>query len=103
MKISEYSQIMAENGRKGGYAKGQRYANKVPIIVLLFARTNLTQNEIAIKVGVSQAMVSKYTNDVNLKIQRLQNGFEQMTEIEKVNLLLEIQLPDKPSKKKNKI
>ena len=95
MKPEEYSKIMADNGRKGGIAKGQAYHKKINQIIAYFINTNFSQQVIANKLNISQAMVSKYTNNDYLKIARLQNNMTAETEIKLNKLLLEIELDKK--------
>ena len=95
MKPEEYSKIMADNGRKGGLAKGQAYHKKINQIIAYFINTNFSQQVIAQKLNVSQAMVSKYTNNDLLKIERLKNNITSETEIKLNKLLLEIELDKK--------
>ena len=95
MKPEKYSQIMSENGRKGGIAKGQAYHKKINQIIAYFINTNFSQQVIAQKLNVSQAMVSKYTNNDLLKIERLKNNVTSETEIKLNKLLLEIELDKK--------
>ena len=53
-----YSEIMAENGRKGGFAKAEKYKPLIREVVRLFvSKPHMTQQEIASKVGVSQGFV----------------------------------------------
>lgn len=72
MDRKDYSAVMAANGRKGGIAKGKAYEKTVHKIINAFVNTELTQQEIALKFGVSQAMVNKYVNKDLLKIMRLE-------------------------------
>lgn len=92
MKPEQYSKIMAENGRKGGLAKGENYSKYRVKVITYFINTNFTQNKIADVVGVSQAFVSKYTNDNYLKQVRLQNTYTEEKEIKLKNLLLNLQI-----------
>lgn len=66
-----YSKSMAENGRKGGFAKAKKYKPLIREVIRLFVtRPRMTQQEIAQKVGVSQGFVSEHTNSPYLKIGR---------------------------------
>jgi predicted transcriptional regulator len=104
MKPEDYSQIMAENGRKGGLAKGAKYKETITKIVQYFVTTRLNQQEIAEKLGVSQAMVNKYVCNDFLKIIRLQNTYvDKIFTKEEIGTILEkIQL-EKELKKEAKI
>ena len=67
----DYSQIMAENGRKGGFAKAEKYKPLIREVARLFVtRPRMTQHEIAKRVGVSQAFVSEHTKSPYLKMGR---------------------------------
>ena len=67
----DYSEIMAENGRKGGFAKAEKYKPLIREVVRLFvSKPHMTQQEIAKKVGVSQAFVSEHTKGPYLKMVR---------------------------------
>ncbi len=67
----DYSEIMAENGRKGGFAKAKKYKPLIREVVRLFvSRPHMTQHEIALKVGVSQGFVSEHTKSPFTKLQR---------------------------------
>ena len=53
-----------EYGRKGGYARGEKYKKYARRVIAMFiSKPNMTQHQIAKKVGISQAFVSKYTNN----------------------------------------
>ena len=67
----DYSQIMAENGRKGGFAKAKKYKPLIREVVRLFvSKPHMTQQEIARKVGVSQGFVCEHTKSPFTKLQR---------------------------------
>lgn len=66
-----YSEAMAENGRKGGFAKAEKYKPFIREVVRLFVtRPRMTQQEIAQRIGVSQAFVSEHTKSPFTKLQR---------------------------------
>ena len=67
----DYSQIMAENGRNGGFAKAKKYKPLIREVVRLFVmRPRMTQQEIALKVGVYQGFVCEHTKSPFTKLQR---------------------------------
>jgi predicted XRE-type DNA-binding protein len=92
--MNNYLEVLAENGRKGGIQKGLNYKKYIAKVIELFiADRHLTQKDIAIKVGVSQAFVSKHTNYDCLKIERLERGDNSnLTNIELEKILLKINL-----------
>ncbi|GAB3374761.1 winged helix-turn-helix transcriptional regulator [Massilia agri] len=104
MNQQEHSELMAELGRKGGLAKGAKYKIKVVKIIQYFVNTRLNQQEIAEKLGVSQAMVNKYVNSDFLKIERLKhNSVEKIFTEDEIDIILQkIQL-EKELKKQAKI
>lgn len=66
-----HSDVMAENGRKGGFAKAEKYKPLIREVIRLFVtRPRMTQQEIAMRVGVSQAFVSEHTKSPYLKMGR---------------------------------
>lgn len=66
-----YSEIMAENGRKGGYAKAEKYKPLIREVFRLFVtQPRMTQKQIAKRLGVSQAFVSEHTKSPFLKVAR---------------------------------
>lgn len=70
-EIMDYSEIMAENGRKGGFAKAKKFKPLIREVVRLFVtRPRMTQQEIALKVGVSQGFVCEHTKSPFTKLQR---------------------------------
>lgn len=74
---NKYSKNMAKNGRKGGTQKGLNYRNKRRKCIELFISNSLiTLNEIAQKIGVSQAFVSNCTNYNNLKALRYSQQYD---------------------------
>lgn len=95
MEPREYSKIMASNGRKGGLAKGKAYHKTINKIIACFINTNFSQKVIAEKLNISQAMVSKYTNNELLKIERLNKNITIETEKKLEKLLLDIDLDKK--------
>lgn len=72
-----YSEVMAENGRKGGFAKAEKYKPLIREVVRLFVtRPRMTQQEIAKRLGVSQAFVSEHTKSPYLKMGRYERLIE---------------------------
>ena len=70
-EVMDYSEMMAENGRKGGFAKAEKYKPLIREVVRLFVtRPRMTQQEIALKVGVSQGFVCEHTKSPFTKLQR---------------------------------
>ena len=79
MKInnSNYSKAMAKNGRLGGTQKGLNYIHKRRKCIELFiSNSKITLNEIAKKIGVSQAFVSYCTNHNHLKVLRYSQEYD---------------------------
>lgn len=69
-----------EYGRKGGYAKGEKYKKYARRVISLFiSKPDMTQHEIAKKVGVSQAFVSKYTSDPFIQQEKYNRIVQQIT------------------------
>ena len=69
--IMDYSEIMAENGRKGGFAKAEKYKPLIREVMRLFVtQPKITQKQIAKRLGVSQAFVSEHTKSPFLKVAR---------------------------------
>lgn len=67
----DYSEVMAENGRKGGLAKAIKYKSLIIEAIKLFiTKPKMTQQEIAEQLGVSQAFVSEHTKDPYIKKRR---------------------------------
>ncbi|WZB63094.1 hypothetical protein WJ968_21080 [Achromobacter xylosoxidans] len=96
-----------EAGRKGGLARGKKYWTKISAVVTLFVnRPDLSQSEIAKRVDVSQAFVSKYTNFISLKKSRLENQISgtllEDKELESLllKIKMDINLDEKQQKKK---
>jgi predicted transcriptional regulator len=70
-EIMDYSETMAENGRKGGYAKAEKYKPLIREVMRLFVtQPRMTQKQIAKRLGVSQAFVSEHTKSSFLKVSR---------------------------------
>lgn len=70
MKLSNsnYSRAMASNGRLGGIQKGINYKErKRKAIELFITEPTMTLEQIAKKIGVSQAFVSESTNSLSIK------------------------------------
>ena len=66
-----YLEMMAENGRKGGFAKAEKYKPLIREVVRLFvSKPHMKQQEIALKVGVSQGFVCEHTKSPFTKLQR---------------------------------
>ncbi|ABE29058.1 hypothetical protein [Paraburkholderia xenovorans] len=82
-----------ENGRKGGEARAKKFWPKIKHSIILFIRfPELNQDEIAKRVGASQAFVSKHTSYNALKIARLSAQSDSMSEDELEALLEKIKL-----------
>ena len=66
-----YSETMADNGRKGGFAKAEKYKPLIREVMRLFVtQPKITQKQIAKRLGVSQAFVSEHTKSPFLKVAR---------------------------------
>jgi len=73
---NEYSRIMANNGRKGGLAKGINYNKKRrEVIELYITNIRITNKEIANIVGVSIGFVSKYTKSIEIRKLKYSNKY----------------------------
>ena len=91
-----YSEAMAEKGRKGGLARGKKYLKTIRQAIMLYiTQPQMTQKDIAEKLGVSQAFVSKYTNHPVFKSKRLMNKGFDLDEEQLLKLLLKIDLDRK--------
>ena len=96
----DYSEIMAENGRKGGLAKASKYKPLIIESVRLFiTNPKMTQLEIAKQLGVSQAFVSEHTKDPYIKKRRYdrltKNITAELTNQEMERILLKAKLEEK--------
>jgi len=101
---NSHSELMAALGKKGGIARGKKYEKRIVQIVQYFVNTRLNQQEIAEKLGVSQAMVNKYVNYDFLKIERLKhNSVEKIFTQDEINTILEKMQLEKELKKQAKI
>ena len=79
MKItnSNYIKALAKNGRLGGIQKGLNYVHKKRKCIELFiSNSEITLNEIAKNIGVSQAFVSYCTNHNHLKVLRYSQEYD---------------------------
>ena len=99
-EVMDYSEIMAENGRKGGFAKAEKYKPLIREVVRLFVtRPRMTQQEISQKVGVSQAFVSEHTKNPYTKLQRYERFIKDivgdLTDEEIDKILLKAKLEEK--------
>ena len=96
----DYSEIMAENGRKGGFAKAEKYKPLIREVVRLFVTLpRMTQQEIALKVGVSQGFVCEHTKSPFTKLQRYERLIKDivgdLTDEEVDKILLKSKLEEK--------
>ncbi len=95
-----YSEIMAENGRKGGFAKAEKHKPFVRAVVRLFvSRPLMTPQEIAQRLGVSQGFVSEHTKNPYAKLQRYERFIKDivgdLTDEEVDKILLKAKLEEK--------
>ena len=73
---NSYSRVMASNGRLGGIQKGINYKERRRKAIELFiTEPTMTLEQIAQKVGVSQAFVSESTNSLFIKKLRYSQVF----------------------------
>lgn len=96
----EHSEIRAECGRKGGFAKAQKYKPLIREVVRLFVtQPRMTQQEIAQKFGVSQGFVSEHTKSPYLKMERydrlIKDIVGDLTEDEVENILFKVKIEEK--------
>jgi predicted transcriptional regulator len=95
-----YSETMAENGRKGGLAKGKTFQPLAHEALRLFiTKPNMTQKQIAQTLGVSQAFVSEHTKSLYVKMGRyermIKNIVDDLTDDEIEKILLKAKLEEK--------
>lgn len=86
-----------EAGRLGGKTRAKKYVPLARKVVWFFVcKPDMTQEEIALKIGVSQAFVSKYTNNLYIKQARINNSIKKLvkdlTEEDLNRLLLKAKL-----------
>ena len=94
--MNDYSETMAENERKGGIAKGKKYLKTIKQAIMLFiTQPQMTQQDIAFKLGVSQAFVSKYTSHPAIKLRRLNGKNINIDDDVLLRMLLKIDLDKK--------
>ena len=99
-EVMNYSEIMAENGRKGGFAKAEKYKPLIREVVRLFvSKPHMTQQEIARKVGVSQGFVCEHTKSPFTKLQRYERLIKdivgELTDEEVDKILFKAKLEEK--------
>lgn len=95
-----YSEIMAENGRKGGFAKAKKYKPLIREVIRLFiTRPRMTQQEIAQRLGVSQGFVCEHTKNPYLKMGRYERFIKDivgdLTDEEVDKILLKAKMEEK--------
>lgn len=74
--MNRYIEVLRENGRAGGLAKGQSYKDRRRRAIELFiTEPTMTLDEIAKKVGVSYGFVSEYTKSPFIKKLRYSQVF----------------------------
>lgn len=105
--MDNYSLAMAENGRKGGLARGKKYLKKITeVIELFYEKPYLTQKELADEVGVSQAFVSKYVGALRKPYQNIDTVDQQFIQEQLQTIINHFELRSKltgPLHKKTKI
>ena len=74
--MNRYIEVLRENGRAGGLAKGQSYKDRRRRAIEFFiTEPKMTLDEIAKKVGVSYGFVSEYTKSPFIKKLRYSQVF----------------------------